>query len=323
MPSTRYKIIKHFCRYTSSRKTYALEGEEFRELVTANPRNLTMATPPDHMLRDVAYRYASLGGTPCVVFDPVQTDDDATACDELPVAMFIPGGGFVFHAGRVQWRFCADIARGSGCRVVMVDYPTAPAHTCFEAIEVLKRAYLDLLEHPSGGVALIGDSSGGGLALTLAQSLRDESLPQPSELVLVSPAVSMCYEGTPYEEKRYYHLREIDPVLSTAAFPTIVEWWGAGLDDKDWRISPLYGNLSDLAHMSVYTGTNDVLNIAARKLLRSAGAQNAPITYVERPNMMHDYVVLHCIEGNRDRARICTDLRKIGADVEQRQTSLR
>lgn len=317
MSSVRYKVIKHFCRYTSSKKIYALTGGDFEQVVTAHPRNLTMAPAPERLLRGVVFRYISIAGASCVVFDPAGVD--AAVCAELPVAMFIPGGGFVFHAGRVQWCFCADVVRTAGIRVVMVDYPTAPEHACLEALDLLKAIFLELQSSARSGVAVFGDSSGGGLALALGMTLRDAMMPQPRVLALVSPAVSMCYEGTSYEEKRYYTLREIDPVLSTEAFPTIAEWWGAGLDDKDWRISPLYGDLHGLAHISVYTGTNDVLNIAARKLLRRAGQQNASITYVERPNMMHDYVVLHCPEGNRDRARLCAELSGRSGDVTRRR----
>src|SRR3712207_7656426 len=36
-------------------------------------------------------------------------------------------------------------------------------------------------------VTLAGDSAGGGLALGLAQTLRDQGLPQPRRLLLVSP----------------------------------------------------------------------------------------------------------------------------------------
>ena len=306
MPSLRYRTIQHFCRYTSSKKTYALRGPEFYERVVESPRNVKMAPAPERLIHHAAHRSDRIADTECVIFEPAGVE--ARECAKLPVAMFIPGGGFVFHAGNIQWRFCADIVRESGIVVLMVDYPTAPDHSCMQALDTLKEVYLELDAKAEDGVAVFGDSSGGGLALSLCMQLREDHLPQPRRLVMVSPAVSLAYEGTPGEIERYRKLRETDPVLSTAAFPDIVRWWGSDLDDHDWHVSPLYGDLTGLPPMSVYTGTRDVLNVAARKLLRAAGKQRAPITYVERPGMMHDYVVLHCPEGNRDRSRICKEL---------------
>ena len=79
-------------------------------------------------------------------------------------------------------RYAARLASALGARVVVPDYPLTPEHTwrdSHEALVALVQRYAE------DGVALIGDSAGGGLALAVAQTGPDRGRPHPTPQELI------------------------------------------------------------------------------------------------------------------------------------------
>ena len=83
--------------------------------------------------------------------------------------------------------------RPAGCRVVLPEYRLAPEHPHPAALEDA-RAILAALsaEAGPGSVVVSGDSAGGGLALALVLSMRDEGQDLPGRL---HPAVALARPG--------------------------------------------------------------------------------------------------------------------------------
>ena len=57
----------------------------------------------------------------------------------------------------------------------MVDYPLVPEADCTETTEISLDIYKYFNEDPSQNIILMGDSAGAGLALALAQRIRNET----------------------------------------------------------------------------------------------------------------------------------------------------
>ena len=57
-----------------------------------------------------------------------------------------------------------------------------------------------------------------------------------------------------------------DVVLDAGVLKEIGRIYADGLDIKDYRCSPLYGDLNVIGNIAVFTGTRDMLNIQSRKL---------------------------------------------------------
>jgi acetyl esterase/lipase len=97
----------------------------------------------------------------------------------LPGILHMHGGGFVLGNAEMNLGYCQKLASDTGCVVVSVDYRLAP-ETHFPA--PLEDCYSVLLwmhiNHSSLGLdperlAITGESSGGGLAASLAHLIRD------------------------------------------------------------------------------------------------------------------------------------------------------
>ena len=105
-----------------------------------------------------------------------------------------------------------------GARIVMPDYPLAPEHTWRDSHDDLVALATRLATE--GELVVAGDSSGGGLALALAESLRDRGGPQPRRLLLISPWVDLT-TSTPDTAA----LDPIDPWLFLGKVHAYAEWW--------------------------------------------------------------------------------------------------
>ena len=77
----------------------------------------------------------------------------------------------------------------------MLDYRLAPQNVYPAALEDAVKAYKGLLQmgYKPDNIILMGDSAGGNLSLALAVYLRDNKIPQPKAIVLLSP---WTYLGT-------------------------------------------------------------------------------------------------------------------------------
>lgn len=120
------------------------------------------------------------------VFRPVQ-DPSAAAL------LWIHGGGMITGTAKMNDRDCANYARDLKLLVVSVDYRLAPENPFPAALDDCEEAWhwlqdsADELGIDPTRIALSGQSAGGGLAATLAQSLLDRGGIQPASQALFYP----------------------------------------------------------------------------------------------------------------------------------------
>lgn len=273
-------------------------------------------TDPDRVRRDVLAGQAEvevapsgrtvagctvrpLEGPPFPVFEVVARGD----APERSV-LYLHGGGFVSGIDRFHWRYVAALARAGGLRVVVPAYPLAPAHTWRDCHEPL----LDLFEQTAiaspGGVTLMGDSAGGGLALALAQQVVRRPGPQPTHLVLVSPWVDLAGTTPGTEEAR-----RADPWLTLSKLRLYGSWWAGDDDIARPEVSPLHGEFAGLPRTLVLCGTRDLLLPQVRAAVQRARAAGVPVTYREEDGLLHVYPVL---PGPEARAALRDVLRFLG-----------
>ncbi|MGO4840731.1 alpha/beta hydrolase fold domain-containing protein, partial [Rhizobiaceae sp. 2RAB30] len=135
-------------------------------------------------------------------------------------------------------------------------YPLAPEHDFHVMFSMVSEVYRGMLdEAPVDDIAFMGDSAGGNMAVVLTMMAAREGLPTPSSHVLISPGLDMSLANP-----EVYAVERIDPWLAIPGGIEAVRLYSAGIDRTDWRISPLYGDLSVLPRTQLFTGTRDILN---------------------------------------------------------------
>lgn len=283
------------------RSSEVVEPEQTRREILA--RQADRAAPPAaRVVRGCAVR--TLDGLPFPVFEVVSP---GTAPDRS--VLYLHGGGFVSGIDRFHWRYAATLARSGGLRVVVPAYPLTPTHTWRDCHEPL----LDLVEQTAiaspGGVTLMGDSAGGGLALALAQQVARRPGPQPTHLVLIAPWVDLA-GTTPGTEDA----RRADPWLRLSKLRLFGSWWAGGDDVTRPEVSPLHGDFTGLPRTLVLCGTRDLLLPQVREAVRRATAAGVPVTYREEEGLLHVYPILPVPEA---RSALRDVLRFLGVDDER------
>ena len=179
----------------------------------------------------------------------------------LPVLVYFHGGGWTIGDLDSHDTLCRELANGSGCAVVAVDYRMGPEHRFPAAVDDALaatrwvRANAASLQLDPSRLAVGGDSAGGNLAAVVAIAARDAAdLPIAFQL-LIYPATdqrrgapSHTSNGQGYllttETITYFHDHYIDDAKH----------------DLDWRASPLLQtDLSRLPPAFVLTAGYDPL----------------------------------------------------------------
>ena len=110
-----------------------------------------------------------------------------------PAILYLHGGGYVMFGADRAPGLLQDLAKSLGCVVVAVDYRLAPEHPFPAALDDAAAAFRWLHRAaPSLGIdvnriAICGESAGGGLAASLAISLRQSGLPGIACQALIYP----------------------------------------------------------------------------------------------------------------------------------------
>ena len=185
---------------------------------------------------------------------------------------YFHGGAYINQPNAQQTTMAARTAKETGAEVVLMAYPKEPVHDCETAYDLCLSYYRTYLEkNDCGKIVFMGDSAGGGLALGLAEALRDQGDRCPEELVLISPWVDLTMANP--DMKDYV---ELDPMLGIDGLRRMGEVWANGLDMQDPRVSPLYGDLSGLGHVTLTTGTWEILypdSLLLAEKLKQAGTE--------------------------------------------------
>ena len=112
---------------------------------------------------------------------------------DLPVLVYLHGGGFVVGGLDSHDDICAELAERADLAVVAVDYRLAPEHRfpaafddCWAVLAALAGGKLGL---ETTRIAVAGDSAGGNLAAAVAMHARDLGGPRLAGQVLIYPGL--------------------------------------------------------------------------------------------------------------------------------------
>lgn len=201
--------------------------------------------------------------------------------------IYLHGGAYVNSFASQHWEFMSKLVDALGCTVTAPNYPHAPEYHVHDVFEFLLPLYLELASEAGGtNITLMGDSSGGGISLALAQRLREDGLPQPGNVVLLSPWLDATLS-----HPEIVIVDKTDPFLGVDGLKYTGAAYARNVDPKCYLVSPVYGSFRDLAPVTVFIGTRDVFLPDCRKLRERAAAEGVTIDYREYDRMVHDWML--------------------------------
>jgi len=186
------------------------------------------------------------------------------------VAYFdIHGGGFTGGGGEMCELLAKIRASDYGAEVYTVDYRLLP-HPFPLGLDDCVTAYREILkQHDASDLVVGGASAGGNLAAAMLLRARDEGLPLPAAVLLMTPGLDMTQSGDSYQTNRF-----LDVNLYGGGGEGPLRY-AAGTDLKHPYVSPLFGDFTKgWPPTLLTTGTRDLLlsdTVRMHRALRRAG----------------------------------------------------
>lgn len=254
--------------------------------------------PPTRLGRTVTITRRDVDGWP--VFDVTPR-----AAPSARRALYLHGGCYVFEIDPVHWSLIGKLVAETGVTVTVPIMPLAPSGTASSIVPRVADIAASLIaEAGAGQVSVIGDSSGGGMALAVAMELRDRGSGPLRSTVLIAPWLDIS--GT---DPMIARIAPSDPWLAVPGTRAAGALYRGELSEDDWRVSPIHGSLAGLGPVTLFSGTRDILHADALRFLPLAAAAGLSIDYHEGRGMIHNYPILPMPEGDAARVVIATAIR--------------
>jgi acetyl esterase len=215
----------------------------------------------------------------------------APSVAQLPVLLYLHGGGFVIGSPSTHESLCRQLALRSGAAVLSLDYRLAPEHRfpcavddSFAALRWLAQGGGASLGLDGQRLAVGGDSAGGTLAAVCALMARDAGLPLALQL-LITPGTTAHADTASHRLFSHGFLLEAETI----------RWFFAHYIDhkqrSDWRFAPLNApDLEAVAPACMLLAECDALvdeGLAYADALRLAGV---PVALELYRGLTHDFI---------------------------------
>lgn len=209
--------------------------------------------------------------------------------------IYLHGGGYINHPRNGHWKFMRKIADLSNATMIVPVYPKVPHHQYHESYDQVLPIYEKLLTKTSPqNIIFMGDSAGGGFALALAQLVKEKNLPQPSQIILLSPWLDITLSNPDIQK-----FEKNDPALGSYGLAIIGKLYTGDTDPNHYLLSPINGDIKGLGKISLFIGTHELMLADARKLRDRAKKEGVLINYYEYPKMNHVFPTLPIPEAKK------------------------
>lgn len=219
--------------------------------------------------------------------------------DPSRILMFFHGGGYCSGSIVSHRRLVTEAGRAAKMRTLAIQYRLAPEHPFPAAYDDALSAWRFLQDQKlaAADIAIGGDSAGAGLALGLITRLRDAREEVPSCAWLISPWTDLTMSGSTLSTKA-----AVDPLIHKEYLSELANaYLPAGIDRKDPRVSPLYGDFRNFPPLLIQVGSDETLLDDSTRLAARAGGADVAVTLEIWRHMIHAWSLwnAHLEDGRR------------------------
>src|ERR1041384_2206165 len=274
MPSIQRKAINVMLHLTRMKRTV----NRMRQRVERGERTYTEPSPRLQRQHQISRR--DVDGHLVWTIAPRETPSGKHV-------IYLHGGAYVNSFAAQHWEFMSKLVQASHCTVTAPNYPHAPEYGVHDVFALLLPLFNQLAADAGcSNITIMGDSSGGGISLALAQRLRETGMDQPGRLILLSPWLDATLSNPEVAE-----FDKIDPFLGVEGLQYGGAVYARDVDPKSYLVSPVYGSVKDLAPITLFIGTRDILFPDCRKLRDCAEDEGVRIDFREYDGMVHDWML--------------------------------
>lgn len=229
------------------------------------------ATPPAADVTAVAVHDGEISGWWLLPPGQVHAGDAAI--------LYLHGGAYVLGSATAYRHFASQIAARTNRPVFVLDYPLAPEHALPAAHDTAVAAAQWLARSGVHRLAVIGDSAGGGLSLsvlatlTRASAAGEQSVPTLAAGAMFSPwtDLSLCSPSMTDPAIR-------DVLLTRAYLADSAEKYLGFAAPTDPMASPLFGIPAGMPPLYIQVGSEELLRDDATRYAQQAREQGNTVS---------------------------------------------
>lgn len=258
-------------------------------------RGMVADFPEEATITDFRRAYDSMFGTFQVDAEASvsEVDADGVRCLRVTVAgvpqeldvVYFHGGGYMCGNPEGVLSAAARIARSAHAAVLVPDYRLAPEHAHPAAHDDAVTAIRWLLANgaTASRLVLVGDSAGGGLALSTIVTLRQTD-EVPAAIGVWSPWVDMEVTGCTLTTNA-----ELDPLASEHSLTMSSQAYLQGQDPRTPTANVLCDDLADFPPLLIHAGSAEVLLDDSLRLAKQAAIAGIEVTLHVAAGVPHVY----------------------------------
>lgn len=203
------------------------------------------------------------------------------------VILYFHGGSYFAEMTVEHWNFIQKLIDDTGSKIILPDYPLAPKSNVVDVFGMVEPLYQKIISQTNPeNLIIMGDSAGGGLSLALEEKLAKDNILEPSKTILISPWLDVTMENPEIKD-----VQKNDTDLSTETLKVAGITYAGEKDTKNYLVSPLYGDISKLKNITIFTGTYDILNPDVHILQKKAQEIGNEITIKEFEKAKHIWII--------------------------------
>lgn len=238
-------------------------------------------------VRGVQEVTATVAGVPVRWFRPAQAGTG--------LLFHVHGGAFVAGSSLAA-RAHSGLARANGAELVSVDYRLAPEHPFPAALDDVWAVYSEVAhDRPT---VIVGESAGGGLAMSLVRRVLDQGGDAPKGLVTMFPWTDLTNTSESFERNEHRDL------LSRAGLSRSAVAYAGDQDLRTPLVSPLHGSFAGFPPTLIAVGTQDCLLDDSRNVSTRMRAAGVDATLIEIAGGFHGFTLLPAPESKEVKRQI-------------------
>ena len=288
MTSFRYRMIRFILKVLPFKKMLSAPADKLikaaRRMNAGKGRVFRIPADPTYVYEDISVRAAGKMWH-CLV---IRDKDDAMSKPDKAV-LFLYGGGMISEPDKSDILPAMNLARATGREVWFPFYPLCIDYSAMRSLEMVSACYREMLLRLSPQkVTVLGYSSGANLALALSHSIRerDEKLPQPEKLILISPGA--ITDDKDWRE-RAARLASRDILVGTQFFDNVKTIMEHGENLPAWFLNPWSASFDGFPPCHFWFGGDELLAASAPNFSAVCDRAKIPYTMTVEEKMCHSY----------------------------------
>lgn len=242
----------------------------------------------------------SIAGVSCDTYIPLGSGD--ARVDEARLVLLFHGGAYCLHSPNMYRLFLASLCEDRQWQGIAPDYRLAPEHPHPAAIDDCFSVYQGLLEkgYRAQNIAIVGDSAGGGLALSVIHKAKHQQLPLPACTVLLSPGGDWSLRGA-----SFYKNQGRDPMFNLSSMLFFRDLYLNGYCVTDPEVSPVYGDFSAFPPTFLTASSTELMRDIAVEINEKVNLAGGCAKLEIGEGLCHDYPLMSFLpESRRVRTKI-------------------